>query len=167
MGSGSPMCRHCAAYCYYYGARQMPRFRSKGSILPRRCMLNVWELVHCIMLVNLLCLLSAIKTKTASHQIATRPTQVTLPLSPNHGLFVNNRLCCASSACRGMHPSFCTLCHHLGEGERGSRGAGAARALVLGARGRADHTWICRRGWGWGSGEEKPHVLAFGVTVRV
>jgi hypothetical protein len=144
----------------------MPWFRSRGSILPCRCTLNMWELVHCIMLVNLLCLLSAIKATTVSHQIATRPTQVALPLSPNHGLFGNNGLCCASSACHGMHPSFCMLCHHLGEGKRGSRGVGAAHALMLGARERADHTWICRRGWGQGSSEEKPHALAFGVTVR-
>jgi fatty acid synthase subunit alpha, fungi type len=50
------------------------------------------ELAHCIMLVNLLHLLSAIKTKNASHQIVTCLTQVILPLSPNHGLFGNNRL---------------------------------------------------------------------------
>ena len=45
------------------------------------------ELAHRIMLVNLLRLLGAIKTKKASRQIVTRPTQVVLPLSPNHGLF--------------------------------------------------------------------------------
>jgi fatty acid synthase subunit alpha, fungi type len=47
------------------------------------------ELAHRIMLVNLLRLLSAIKTK-ASRQIVIRPTQVVLPLSPNHGLFGND-----------------------------------------------------------------------------
>ena len=93
------------------------------------------SLVHCIMLVNLLRLLGAIKIKMASHQIVTHPTQVALPLSPNHGLFGNNGLCCALSACRGIHPSFCALYHHLGKCEWGSRGAGVAHALVLGARG--------------------------------
>src|SRR5229473_7458706 len=37
------------------------------------------ELAHRIMLVNLLHLLSAIKTKKASRQIVTHPTQVVLP----------------------------------------------------------------------------------------
>jgi 3-oxoacyl-ACP reductase-like protein len=50
------------------------------------------ELAHRIMLVNLLRLLGAIKTKKASRQIVTRPTQVVLPLSPNHGLFGNDGL---------------------------------------------------------------------------
>ncbi|KAL6308724.1 Enoyl-reductase-domain-containing protein [Sparassis latifolia] len=50
------------------------------------------ELAHRIMLVNLLHLLSAVKIKKASRQILTRPTQVILPLSPNHGLFGNDGL---------------------------------------------------------------------------
>jgi fatty acid synthase subunit alpha, fungi type len=50
------------------------------------------ELAHRIMLVNLLRLLGAIKTKKAIRQIVTRPTQVVLPLSPNHGLFGNDGL---------------------------------------------------------------------------
>ncbi len=50
------------------------------------------ELVHRIMLVNLLRLIGAIKTKKASRQIVTRPMQVVLPLSPNHGLFGNDGL---------------------------------------------------------------------------
>ncbi|KAI9439787.1 fatty acid synthase [Lactarius indigo] len=50
------------------------------------------ELAHRIMLVNLLRLLGAVKTKKASRQIVTRPTQVVLPLSPNHGLFGNDGL---------------------------------------------------------------------------
>ncbi|KAH9950013.1 fatty acid synthase [Amylocystis lapponica] len=50
------------------------------------------ELAHRIMLVNLLRLLGAIKIKKASRHILTRPTQVILPLSPNHGLFGNDGL---------------------------------------------------------------------------
>jgi fatty acid synthase subunit alpha len=50
------------------------------------------ELAHRVMLVNLLCLLGAVKTKKASRHFVTRPTQVILPLSPNHGLFGNDRL---------------------------------------------------------------------------
>ncbi len=50
------------------------------------------ELAHRIMLVNLLRLLGAVKTKKAGRQIITRPTQVVLPLSPNHGLFGNDGL---------------------------------------------------------------------------
>ncbi|KAH7884386.1 hypothetical protein F5I97DRAFT_1968464 [Phlebopus sp. FC_14] len=50
------------------------------------------ELAHRIMLVNLLRILGAVKTKKASRQFVTRPTQVILPLSPNHGLFGNDGL---------------------------------------------------------------------------
>ena len=50
------------------------------------------ELAHRIMLVNLLRLLGAVKNKKASRHIVTRPTQVILPLSPNHGLFGNDGL---------------------------------------------------------------------------
>ncbi|KAG8694164.1 3-oxoacyl-[acyl-carrier-protein] synthase, partial [Ceratobasidium sp. 395] len=50
------------------------------------------ELAHRVMLVNLLRLLGAVKNKKASRQIVTRPTQVVLPLSPNHGLFGNDGL---------------------------------------------------------------------------
>ncbi|KAI0342734.1 fatty acid synthase [Trametopsis cervina] len=50
------------------------------------------ELAHRIMLVNLLRLLGAVKVKKASRHIDTRPTQVILPLSPNHGLFGNDGL---------------------------------------------------------------------------
>jgi len=50
------------------------------------------ELAHRIMLVNLLRILGAVKTKKASRQFITRPTQVILPLSPNHGLFGNDGL---------------------------------------------------------------------------
>lgn len=45
------------------------------------------ELAHRVMLTNLLRLLGAIKTKKAARHFVTRPTQVILPLSPNHGLF--------------------------------------------------------------------------------
>ncbi|KAH8117927.1 fatty acid synthase [Phellopilus nigrolimitatus] len=50
------------------------------------------ELAHRIMLVNLLRLLGAVKSKKASRHFITRPTQVILPLSPNHGLFGNDGL---------------------------------------------------------------------------
>lgn len=50
------------------------------------------ELAHRIMLTNLLRLLGAVKTKKASRRFITRPTQVILPLSPNHGLFGNDGL---------------------------------------------------------------------------
>ncbi|EIW84299.1 fatty acid synthase [Coniophora puteana RWD-64-598 SS2] len=50
------------------------------------------ELAHRIMLVNLLRILGAVKNKKASHHFVTRPTQVILPLSPNHGLFGNDGL---------------------------------------------------------------------------
>ena len=50
------------------------------------------ELAHRVMLVNLLRLLGAVKQKKASRNFVTRPTQVVLPLSPNHGLFGNDGL---------------------------------------------------------------------------
>jgi fatty acid synthase subunit beta len=50
------------------------------------------ELAHRIMLVNLLRILGAVKSKKASRHFITRPTQVILPLSPNHGLFGNDGL---------------------------------------------------------------------------
>ena len=50
------------------------------------------ELAHRIMLVNVLRLLGAIKTKKASRHFVTRPTQVILPLSPNHGTIGNDGL---------------------------------------------------------------------------
>ena len=50
------------------------------------------EPAHRIMLVNLLRLLGAVKQKKASCNFVTRPTQVVLPLSPNHGLFGNDGL---------------------------------------------------------------------------
>lgn len=50
------------------------------------------ELAHRLMLINLLRLMGAVKTKKASRQFVTRPTQVILPLSPNHGTFGNDGL---------------------------------------------------------------------------
>jgi fatty acid synthase subunit alpha len=50
------------------------------------------ELAHRVMLVNLLRLLGAVKQKKASCNFVTRPTQVVLPLSPNHSLFGNDGL---------------------------------------------------------------------------
>lgn len=48
-----------------------------------------------MMLVSILHLTGAVKNK-ASHNFATRPTQVILSLSPNHGLFGNGGLCSES-----------------------------------------------------------------------
>ena len=50
------------------------------------------ELVHRIMLTNLLRMLGAIKTQKATRGFETRPAQVILPLSPNHGTFGNDGL---------------------------------------------------------------------------
>jgi fatty acid synthase subunit alpha, fungi type len=50
------------------------------------------ELAHRIMLVNLFRILGAVKNKKAIRHFVTRPTQVILPLSPNHGLFGNDGL---------------------------------------------------------------------------
>jgi fatty acid synthase subunit alpha len=48
------------------------------------------ELAHRIMLTNLLRLLGAIKTEKMAREFETRPAQVILPLSPNHGTFGND-----------------------------------------------------------------------------
>ena len=45
------------------------------------------ELAHRIMLVNLIRLLGAIKKNKISRNYSNRPSQVILPLSPNHGIF--------------------------------------------------------------------------------
>jgi fatty acid synthase subunit alpha, fungi type len=50
------------------------------------------ELAHRIMLTNLLRLLGAVKTQKAERGYETRPAQVILPLSPNHGTFGNDGL---------------------------------------------------------------------------
>jgi fatty acid synthase subunit alpha len=50
------------------------------------------ELAHRIMLTNLLRLLGAVKSHKAAHGYETRPAQVILPLSPNHGTFGNDGL---------------------------------------------------------------------------
>jgi fatty acid synthase subunit alpha len=50
------------------------------------------ELAHRMMLGNILRLVGAVKNKKVSRNFVTRPTQVTLPLSPNHGLFINDGL---------------------------------------------------------------------------
>ncbi|PNP40924.1 hypothetical protein TGAMA5MH_06790 [Trichoderma gamsii] len=50
------------------------------------------ELAHRIMLTNLLRLLGCIKTEKSKRDIKTRPAQVILPLSPNHGTFGNDGL---------------------------------------------------------------------------
>ena len=50
------------------------------------------ELAHRIMLTNLIRLLGAVKTQKASRGYETRPAQVILPLSPNHGTFGSDGL---------------------------------------------------------------------------
>lgn len=50
------------------------------------------ELAHRIMLTNLIRMLGAVKAKKAEHGYQTRPAQVVLPLSPNHGTFGNDGL---------------------------------------------------------------------------
>jgi len=50
------------------------------------------ELAHRIMLTNLLRMLGAVKMHKANRGFETRPAQVILPLSPNHGTFGNDGL---------------------------------------------------------------------------
>ncbi|KAK0191779.1 hypothetical protein F5146DRAFT_1198324 [Armillaria mellea] len=50
------------------------------------------ELADHVMLMNLLRIMGAVKNKKASRRFVTHPTQVILPLSPNHGLFGNDGL---------------------------------------------------------------------------
>ncbi|KAI1168827.1 fatty acid synthase subunit alpha [Nemania serpens] len=50
------------------------------------------ELAHRIMLTNLLRLLGCVKTQKSEHGFETRPAQVVLPLSPNHGTFGSDGL---------------------------------------------------------------------------
>ncbi|KAK6440249.1 beta subunit of fatty acid synthetase [Oleoguttula sp. CCFEE 5521] len=50
------------------------------------------ELAHRIMLTNLLRMLGGVKTQKATRGYETRPAQVILPLSPNHGTFGNDGL---------------------------------------------------------------------------
>ncbi|KAI1340429.1 fatty acid synthase subunit alpha [Xylariaceae sp. FL0016] len=50
------------------------------------------ELAHRIMLTNLLRLLGDVKTQKSERGFETRPAQVVLPLSPNHGTFGNDGL---------------------------------------------------------------------------
>lgn len=50
------------------------------------------ELAHRIMLTNLLRMLGCVKTQKATRGFETRPAQVMLPLSPNHGTFGSDGL---------------------------------------------------------------------------
>ena len=50
------------------------------------------ELAHRLMLTNTLRLLGAVKRQKESRRITSRPAQVILPLSPNHGVFGNDGL---------------------------------------------------------------------------
>ncbi|KAK0194661.1 hypothetical protein F5146DRAFT_1185684 [Armillaria mellea] len=54
--------------------------------------INKSELADRVMLTNLLRIMGAVKNKKASRHFVTHPTQVILPLSPNHGLFGNDGL---------------------------------------------------------------------------
>lgn len=63
------------------------------------------KLAHHIMLVNF----GVVKTKKTSHQFVTQPTQVILPLSPNHGLFGNDGLYSESKIWFKMLPEFWEL----------------------------------------------------------
>ncbi|KAI9848833.1 MAG: 3-oxoacyl-[acyl-carrier-protein] synthase [Sclerophora amabilis] len=50
------------------------------------------ELAHRLMLTNTLRLLGAVKRQKAAKGITTRPTQIILPMSPNHGILGNDGL---------------------------------------------------------------------------
>lgn len=50
------------------------------------------ELAHRIMLTNVIRMLGAVKSHKVEHGFDTRPAQVILPLSPNHGTFGNDGL---------------------------------------------------------------------------
>lgn len=50
------------------------------------------ELAHRLMLTNVLRLVGAVKTHKANNGVLTRPAQVILPLSPNHGTFGSDGL---------------------------------------------------------------------------
>ncbi|CAH7689739.1 fatty acid synthase subunit beta [Phakopsora pachyrhizi] len=50
------------------------------------------ELAHRVMLTNLMRLMGEVKKKKHALKLVTRPTQVVLPLSPNHGTFGNDGL---------------------------------------------------------------------------
>ncbi|MBW0470433.1 hypothetical protein O181_010148 [Austropuccinia psidii MF-1] len=56
------------------------------------CLDDHSELAHRVMLTNFLRLIGEVKKKKHALQIMTRPTQVILPLSPNHGNFGNDGL---------------------------------------------------------------------------
>ncbi|KAF7555116.1 hypothetical protein G7046_g6638 [Stylonectria norvegica] len=62
------------------GGRQIDNIDSKS------------ELAHRIMLTNLIRLLGCVKTQKTERGFETRPAQVVLPLSPNHGTFGNDGL---------------------------------------------------------------------------
>jgi fatty acid synthase subunit beta len=62
------------------------------------------ELAHRLMLTNLIRLIGSIKTKKQSLGVKTRPTQIVLPQSPNHGLFGGDGLYAESKI--GLEPLF-------------------------------------------------------------
>eukprot|EP00667_Euglena_gracilis_P000009 EG_transcript_9 len=62
------------------------------------------ELAHRLMLTNVLRLLGAIRAQKHRRSITTRPAQVLLPLSPNHGLFGGDGLYAESKI--GLEPLF-------------------------------------------------------------
>ncbi|WAQ85287.1 hypothetical protein PtA15_5A862 [Puccinia triticina] len=58
------------------------------------------ELAHRVMLTNLLRLMGEVKKKKHALKLVTRPTQMVLPLSPNHGNFGNDGLYSESNLAR-------------------------------------------------------------------
>ncbi|KAJ3255887.1 3-oxoacyl-[acyl-carrier-protein] synthase [Boothiomyces macroporosus] len=62
------------------------------------------ELAHRLMLTNLIRMVGLVKTKKSQLGIHTRPTQVILPLSPNHGTFGGDGLYAESKI--GLEPLF-------------------------------------------------------------
>jgi len=60
----------------------LPFLRTVAKLMDDRS-----ELAHRMMSVNLWRIMGAVRNKKASRHFITRPTQVILPLSSNHGLF--------------------------------------------------------------------------------
>ncbi|KAE9384551.1 hypothetical protein BT96DRAFT_950481 [Gymnopus androsaceus JB14] len=75
---------------------------------------NKSELAHCIMLTNLLRILGAVKGKQASRQFLTCPTQVILPLSPNHACTLTQRFLWKRSSSVGLQKAGVNISVSLG-----------------------------------------------------
>jgi fatty acid synthase subunit alpha, fungi type len=65
---------------------------------------DVSELAHRLMLTNLIRLIGSIKSKKQHYGVLTRPTQIVLPQSPNHGTFGGDGLYAESKI--GLEPLF-------------------------------------------------------------